>query len=368
MEGDLLNPLRLCLKCLSFIGLQKEDKFKLFIGIVLHILTLYAFVLGEGLNLRSVETLEERVESSSIFICSATISMKAINYVLYFEQIEELFENLKEIIELSSDIRFKNRRMVANVICKIINIFKIFMWSCSLTAIVGSVVTIWFKKLVYNVPYPFNINNWIGFGIAVIHQMITCANGVILVLCLDSLIVLFMGYVTGIMEELSLRLESIGISDEFGNDELEICINIHLKVKNLVSKIEKSFRFMLIIQGAASVLIICSNTFLASTAVGYSSFLRGATFCVSLFVENLIYCYFGQKMYDSSEKALDSIFHSQWYNTELKTKKNIIIFLENLKNPLKISIYGVYDLDLMMFRNIIDSSFSMFSVLRGIRA
>jgi hypothetical protein len=369
MDVKILQPLRLCLDTFNFLGLKfdKNYRWKTVIGMIVNMLTIYAFVIGELNHMSKADSLEEIVQGFSIFSSGTCVIFKTIHYMKFSKPIEKLYENLKDIFNsrFFNDQNIDDCESLKKEIRDIVIIFKIFIFS-SFSSVTIFFLTFFVQGLVYDVMYPFDITNWIGFWIAVVHQSFTSIYVVPLVTCLDSLPVLFIGYATGIMNELAKRLESSGsLCDDDDKLHLEKCIEVHKQMKELVIEIQNNFSGILFIQGFISSTTICSNIFLASMVDNISTFLHGLTFCVSLSIENFIYCYFGQNLMNSSEKVSNSVFHSEWYKMKLATIKNLKMFMENLKNPLRISIYGVYDLNLMMFQKIIHNSYSMFTVLRS---
>lgn len=50
-----------------------------------------------------------------------------------------------------------------------------------------------------------------------------------------------------------------------------------------------------------------------------------------------IFSYFGQEIHSVSERFSFDLFSSDWINGDLKYKKTMIIFMENLKQPAKFS-------------------------------
>lgn len=74
-------------------------------------------------------------------------------------------------------------------------------------------------------------------------------------------------------------------------------------------------------------------------------------------------CYFGNELIDVSKKLNTKMYQSNWTIQSKKFKTAMKIFMENAKNPLKVSVFGVFDLNLETFLRIINSAYSLYVVL-----
>lgn len=62
-----------------------------------------------------------------------------------------------------------------------------------------------------------------------------------------------------------------------------------------------------------------------------------------------------------------NFFHTDWFRENSKYKKTSIIFMEVLKKPVKISVAGVFDVNLTTFTKICKSAYSLFAVFKKIK-
>lgn len=67
---------------------------------------------------------------------------------------------------------------------------------------------------------------------------------------------------------------------------------------------------------------------------------------------NLIPCYFGGEIYTTSDNFVNDIFSSEWSEADRIYKKSMIIFIENLKEPVKLSFAGFPNLNLQKFQEV----------------
>lgn len=78
--------------------------------------------------------------------------------------------------------------------------------------------------------------------------------------------------------------------------------------------------------------------------------------------------YFGNELIVASEKLSTSLFHCQWHEQSEKFKTSMKIFMEDGKNPVKISAYKVFDLSLETFMKIINFAYSLYAVLKRVNS
>lgn len=75
-------------------------------------------------------------------------------------------------------------------------------------------------------------------------------------------------------------------------------------------------------------------------------------------------CYYGNELSVASEKIPIAFFHSKWFMNDSKFRKTALIFMENVKQTMKIDSYGLFIANLNSFTSMINSSYSLFAVLK----
>jgi odorant receptor len=85
---------------------------------------------------------------------------------------------------------------------------------------------------------------------------------------------------------------------------------------------------------------------------------------IPMTLEIFLPCYFGNELSVASSKLSEALFHSNWYKGNHKVAKAVKIFIENTKKDMKISAFGVFEVNLANFSKIINSAYSLFSVLK----
>lgn len=85
-------------------------------------------------------------------------------------------------------------------------------------------------------------------------------------------------------------------------------------------------------------------------------------------VEIFIPCYYGSEILAVSVEVSASLFDSDWIDEGKNFKTAMKIFMEKTKRLNKISIFGVYDVDLETFTIICKSAFSLYAVFKSVSA
>lgn len=137
-----------------------------------------------------------------------------------------------------------------------------------------------------------------------------------------------------------------------------------MKIQEFVGKIQDEFGWLLYLQNFLSQAIICLFVFRFSELDDLNDQMTGFLMSSVMTAEVFVLCFCSQKLTNSSEKLIDAIGNSSWYNTDIKSRKAIITFMENLKNPMKINYHGLFDVNLESFANIMNSAYSMYCILK----
>lgn len=77
-------------------------------------------------------------------------------------------------------------------------------------------------------------------------------------------------------------------------------------------------------------------------------------------------CYYGNKISLASEKISSTLFHSNWIDHDAKYKSSVKIFLENSKQPIKISALGVLNIDYETFTTICNAAYSLYALFKKV--
>ncbi|CRK90014.1 CLUMA_CG003740, isoform A [Clunio marinus] len=217
-------------------------------------------------------------------------------------------------------------------------------------------------------------NDTIFITIAVLQ--LTIVLGAIANITLDVFPIYFMCYAIGLIEELGDRLENIGSNhavighqeENDGNDlnELLKCVEVHRKIKRLVSEIEEHFSFVIMLQGLMSSLIFCATAFmlsLLSPVKDFPLFIRFGTYAITMVIQIFLPCYYGNEIATSSMKLSTRFFHCKWKKRDKKFNQAMIFFMENTKRTINIRAFELVDLNIETFNGISKFAYSLFALV-----
>ncbi|XP_037033346.1 putative odorant receptor 71a [Bradysia coprophila] len=149
--------------------------------------------------------------------------------------------------------------------------------------------------------------------------------------------------------------------------DLKVSIGGHLHLKGVIDELESFLSKLLLLQFAASSLCICGSVY--CLAFDISSNMVERLIHVYLFLYNtaelFMITYFGNEIMLSSDSLSYSLFESEWIGQPHSTQKCIIIFGEYLKQSHAMLTDKLYPLTLETFTRILNSSYSMFNILKS---
>lgn len=75
-------------------------------------------------------------------------------------------------------------------------------------------------------------------------------------------------------------------------------------------------------------------------------------YCGDIFIELLVFCWFGNELIEESKKLGFVIFNSKWYHYSSNFKRTMIIFQQNTQKELHFTSGGFAKLSLQTFGNV----------------
>jgi 7tm Odorant receptor len=324
---EFLQPLKTPLKYLRFLGLWKDQSVRFYrqvLHICLHLLVCEVYVSFQFINIISASNLSEFTEVLSFLANSIGFFIKSLHLIVKRKEIETLIEDAKELAKLvgtKNELRALQRQVKqAGKLYKFYFNFVLVATVLSLVAI--AVTFIMHPEPPYKVPFnswgPFDYEqNIYKFVTVAMYNIITSIVSSFAILSLDILPIYFISFSSGMIEELSLKMEKI--CDEETEEEklekllktynlltvnpkrlppvsvnkameeakkkaeqiklhkarlaeLEKCIEIHGKINKFVKKIEKIFSPVIFVQGAMSMIMLCTDVFVLSKVSLFQNF------------------------------------------------------------------------------------------------
>jgi hypothetical protein len=105
----------------------------------------------------------------------------------------------------------------------------------------------------------------------------------------------------------------------------------------------------------AVVIIIGASIFVITKGEDQLTFRENSLFYayIGLMVIYIfILSYFGDMIYSTSSQFLYDLFSSDWVDADMKYKKAMLIVMENMKQPVKMSVLFYDSVNLQLFQDV----------------
>lgn len=77
-------------------------------------------------------------------------------------------------------------------------------------------------------------------------------------------------------------------------------------------------------------------------------------------------CYFCNEISVASSELSPAIYNSVWIGKPRKYNKLMIFFMTNTCKTMKLSAFGMFDVDLGIFVSILNSAYKLFTLLKSL--
>ncbi|XP_020717432.1 odorant receptor 2a [Ceratitis capitata] len=233
--------------------------------------------------------------------------------------------------------------------------------------------------------YPFDykasrINFWIAYGYQSVGFLVQCTQAC----SVDTYPQAYMRILIAHMQALSLRIERIGLNandntstslkyltkEEMKRNyyELVSCIKDHKTIIELFSTIQKP------ISGTSMAQFVCTGVaqctigvYMLYVGFNLSIMLNMAVFFISVTMETLILCYYGDLFCQECEKLSKAIYNCNWTIQSSEFKRALCIFLLRSQRVNVLMAGNWIPVKLPTFVMVVKSSYSIFTLLSNFK-
>ncbi|RZC39078.1 7tm 6 domain containing protein [Asbolus verrucosus] len=221
--------------------------------------------------------------------------------------------------------------------------------------------------------YPYSVKASPQYELSYLHQFISVTTMSMVNVNIDSLIAALNMYIGAQFDILCDNLRNVYDNSRDSptdvEEKLKNCINHHREILKFASYANKFYNWLIFEEFFVGGISIGLSMFQLTVVVPFSSeFHSFISYSTAISVQVFMYCWFGNEIEVKSSKLPYAIFESDWTSLPPKIKKELLIFLIRVQQPLKMSAFGLFYLSLETFVKILRTSWSYFALLRQINS
>ncbi|GJQ66199.1 hypothetical protein Trydic_g4258 [Trypoxylus dichotomus] len=227
------------------------------------------------------------------------------------------------------------------------------------------------------IPLPYRFDKFESYY-KLCHLFITgylCINSA----CLDLLFLSMLGLCMAELNILEERLSNI-LPDTLGKYESETfnleflveeylveCIVLHDTINKYVQQLSVVLSFPLLTQYVCGSFVICYSVVQLTLMEqeNTASVIKIMVYAGITFFQMAAYHWLGNEITYKSNKIIESVYLSQWYQISKKSQKTLILLMERAKRPLTIQLYKLVIVSLDSLGVIIRWSYSIFALIKA---
>lgn len=212
----------------------------------------------------------------------------------------------------------------------------------------------------YELPFgyyvPFEWRNPRGYLVAwsynVLAMSVCCLSNV----CLDTTYCFFMFQIGLLYRFLNIRLRALQQAPEHeALPELRRIFRFHQRLHCLTRQCQQLVSPYVAAQVTLSAFIICFSGY-RLVQMGWQQnpglFLATLQFEAMMVLQIFLPCYYGNQLTINANQLTNSVFHTNWLEYSVKTRKELICYMEYLKRPVKVRAGIFFEIGLPIFMKV----------------
>ncbi|XP_013173725.1 PREDICTED: odorant receptor 94b-like [Papilio xuthus] len=230
----------------------------------------------------------------------------------------------------------------------------------------------------FSIWFPFEPDTKPKFYFALFYYYIQITWIAFNITTLDAFITFFLHQCTTQMNILRYDLENFVESCKIKstNSKIPLSQAYDMKFKNMALHFLEIHKFFAKVEATYSGAIFCQFLFgawiLCTTAYRFVEIDKTSLACFTIilflmciFAELFLFCFYGSKLTDASEKLMDSAYFLDWVEIPIKHKKDLMLFMEMIKKPIMPTAGSIAPLANTTFVSIVKSSYSFYAFLKN---
>ncbi|KAG5684585.1 hypothetical protein PVAND_013810 [Polypedilum vanderplanki] len=144
--------------------------------------------------------------------------------------------------------------------------------------------------------------------------------------------------------------------------ELIKCIKLHNKICAVNEKVNDMLSIIFLARAFWTSVLICTMCFLMITDTDIVILTQYSFYTAFVFFQLVIPCYYGEKITEMSNKISQTVAHSEWMLEGKKYQQSIIIMIEFFNKPMKITSFGLFDINMENYGRVCEWAYSLFTL------
>ncbi|XP_034659823.1 odorant receptor 94b [Drosophila subobscura] len=217
----------------------------------------------------------------------------------------------------------------------------------------------------YYVPFEWRTREryFYAWGYNVIAMTLCCVSNILL----DTMGCYFMFHIALLYRVMNLRLRALHQAPEkVAAPELRAIFRLHTRVRRLTRQCEVLVSPYVLSQVVFSAFIICFSAY-RLVHMGFRErpglFLTTLQFVAVMVVQIFLPCYYGNELTFHASALTNSVFHTNWLEYSVPTRKMLNCYMEFLKRPVKVRAGVFFEIGLPIFVKTINNAYSFFALL-----
>jgi 7tm Odorant receptor len=213
MAINWMDPFDKIMKILKMSQLllhKSSSKCLIAVAFLLHFILNDISMIFGIINIFNVQTIEELSEGVGVIPLQFIACIRTIHFVCNKNRIQSMMKDVKELIEKDSWIAKQNGSELKKRVRQVVKVYKIFFATAIAEVIIGSLVPLFTHQIPLKMWFPYDYSkSEVLFWLTVAYQNIIGYCVVPITIVTEIIPIFFMSYLTGIIEELSDRIEKI---------------------------------------------------------------------------------------------------------------------------------------------------------------
>ncbi|KAG5683343.1 hypothetical protein PVAND_012629 [Polypedilum vanderplanki] len=369
---------------LKFVGLWIQNDSSLYYKIYaffMQVLFHFIWIILMGAAIPKKNNLIELAELLTFFFTYVASIAKFTNINLKINEFLSLIFDIKNAI--------KNFEVPEIYIKKQLIIGKRFFlgnWLPTCIGVISSGISSFFiGQLGIPMWFPYDVNRESSaffFYLSASYQFIESFLYANVNVMIDTLSFMPMVYLLAMLEHLCNKLENlkrhklfnlngeIKEIEEFDNQkELLNCVNYQRTIVELTRRTEAIFAKAFAIQGSLLSIILCTLAFALTTLTlpkDIPVMIKFSNFMMAMIFQLAIPCYYGAMISLQFDKISYSAFYSDWFYEDQKYRKDFYFFMQNATREFKLSAFGLYKINFVTFKKVVNMAYSFYAVFKRI--